>query len=308
LPASPPRTRSRRVTLLGVLQLVVLVGGTVGLSVGGFLWFRSVATGLLSSCKGGGCAAHAIDQTPGGASGTGGRVDPLPSIEAVITEALTWDPPLASGAPTPLDSAAALPIKTGDHVLGSQLAPITLMLFGDLQCRYVLRTFRTLSRRVQEQPAELRLVWRQRPLDIHPDAPAMAAHAERLALQQDETAFWRYVRALSRLKGTATIADATTIALALQKHPPRVSDDVAGERAKRRVQSDERIAAAYAIHDTPTLFVNGLRVEGDFSERDLDEILDEEREVLKSLQHDRIPKAKLYAMRVHENLLDLEFE
>jgi protein-disulfide isomerase len=237
-----------------------------------------------------------------------GDSNPLPSLDAVIADALGWEPPIAKGSPTPLDSGAALPIATGDHVLGSQLAPITLMLFGDLQCPYALHSFRRLSRRVQEQPTEYRLVWRERPLDIHPAAALMGMEAERLSLQQGEVAFWRYLRALSGLRGSATLSDANVIARALRKVPSKIGDAVANDRAAKQLQSDARVAMAYAIHDTPTVFVNGLRLEGDISRGDLDEVIEQEREAVQELLQEPTPEAKVYATRVQQNLLDLELD
>jgi len=182
------------------------------------------------------------------------------------------------------------------------------MLFGDLQCRYALHVLQVLYQRVQDQPTEYRLVWRERPLDIHPEAPAMAVEAERLALQFGEPTFWRFVHTVSRLEGTATLLDAKTIARALQAGSAKINDSVASERATSQIEKDQRVAMTYAINATPTVFINGLRIEGDFTEPELDEVIEEELDAVDLLEQEPVPLAKIYAIRVHANLLDLDLE
>ncbi len=303
--SEPVRVQTERMAMVRWLQLVAMVLLAITVSAGAFLSFRSIARRF--SLQHGHPGGERV-WTGATASGALGASNPPPSRDGVIAEVLAWEPPLASGKATPLDRAAALPIASADHVLGSHLAPITLMLFGDLQCGYALHSLRVLIERVQREPAEYRLVWRERPLANQPNAAALAVEAERLSSQHGEVSFWRYVRALSRLEQPATAADASAIANALRTRPPKVSDAVATENAFKQLQSDEQIAAAYAIRESPTLFVNGLRVDGDPTETDLDEIIEEERDAIQQLEQDSIPRAKFYATRVHENLLDLQLD
>jgi protein-disulfide isomerase len=300
------RERGRRLALGGRLQVAGIVAAALLLSVGGFTILRQVAQRALNhpSPDGYRTAVDAVAKRHAIAD----ESCPASTIDEAIADALAWQPPVAAGSPSPLDAHAALPIATGDHALGSHKAPITLMLFGDLQCRYALHAFQVLYQRVQDQPTEYRLVWRERPLDIHPDAPAMALEAERLSLQFGEPAFWRFVHTVSHLGGPATLIDAKTIARALQSGSAKISDSVASERANSQIEKDQRVALTYAIHATPTVFVNGLRIEGDFNEPEIDEAIEEELDAVDLLQQEPVPLAKIYATRVHANLLDLDLE
>jgi protein-disulfide isomerase len=232
---------------------------------------------------------------------------PIPSTADAIAEAIEWQPPVAQGKPSPFDSRAALPIVSADHVLGSQHAPVTFMLFGDFQCEYAMHSARALVRRVQEEPSQYRVVWRHRPLDIHTDAKAIAAESETLAAQFGELAFWRFLYAASQLRGAVTHTSAKEIARSLSRGAASVAAQAA-RRAAAQLDSDERIAVAYAVNASPTVFLNGFRIEGDMVESEFDSMIDEEEAAVRELLQEPVPQAKVYSIRVHANLLDLDSE
>ena len=302
----PARERVRRLALGGRLQVAGIVAAALLLGVGGFTVLRQVAQRVLShrSSEGQRTAVDAVARR----HTLSDELCRASTIDEAIADAQALQPPVAAGSPSPLDAHAALPIATGDHALGSHKARITLMLFGDLQCRYAQHVFQVVYQRVQDQPTEYRLVWRERPLDINPEAPAMAVEAERLSLQFGEPAFWRFVHTVSHLDGTATLIDAKTIVHALQSGSAKINDNVASERATTQLEKDQRVALTYAIHATPTVFINGLRIEGDFAEPELDEVIEEELDAVDLLEQEPVPLAKIYATRVHANLLDLDLE
>ena len=306
---TPEYRQSARIgaTWLACLQVALIAMATSLVSVGGFVSFRYVAQRSRTHLAPARPEQLGPESNPAGLDNAKPHkaAAEIPAVGDVIAESLAWQPPVATGNPSPVDRKAALEVATGDHVLGSQRAPITLMLFGDLHCRYTLHSFRLLSRRVQEQPSEYRLVWRQRPLDVHPEAFAAAMTAERLALQYGETAFWRFVRAVSRLKGSASTSDVDTIAHALQIGGAKMSDAAADSKAAGRLERDRVIGLTYSIHATPTLFVNGLRFEGRTPNQLLDEVIEEERDAVQALRDDSVPQARIYTLRVDENLLDL---
>jgi protein-disulfide isomerase len=294
-------------TWLACLQVALIAIATLLVSAGGFVSFRYVAQRSRAHLALARPAQLGSESNPIGLDNAKPQkaAAEIPAVSDVIAESLTWQPPVATGNPSPIDRKAALEVATGDHALGSQRAPITLMLFGDLHCRYTLQSLRLLSRRVQEQPNEYRLVWRQRPLDVHPEAFATATTAERLALQYGEISFWRFVRAVSRLKGSASTSDVDTIAHALQIGSAKMSDAAAVSKAAGRLERDRVIGLTYSIHATPTLFVNGLRFEGRMANQLLDEVIEEESDAVQALRDDSVPQAQIYTIRVDENLLDL---
>src|SRR6188474_1329981 len=80
------------------------------------------------------------------------------------------------------------PVGAGDHVLGSENAPITLLEYGDFECPFCGRAY-PIVKQVQEHFRDrLRFVFRNFPLgELHPHA-AMAAQTAEFAAANDK--FW----------------------------------------------------------------------------------------------------------------------
>ncbi len=232
--------------------------------------------------------------------------DTATHFNAARATAVAWAPPLAKGTPSIGDRNAALEIVASDHALGSHKAPVSLMLFGDPNCPFTLKMLKMLREWLGEQPNAFRLVWRHRPLDIHPNAPKAALIAERLALRSGEPSFWRFLIALSELDSLPSEANLTELEQALETGHFKMSESAANARAASNLEHDRLIALGYAIHSTPTLFINGLRIEGEISRPHLEQIINEERTEVQALLDDAVPAAKTYSIRVDANLLDLQ--
>ena len=250
-------------------------------------------------------SAPGVPENPQSEDNLGAPDASLPKLQDILVRAHAWNPPIATGTPSPSDHRAALAVNPGDHVLGSHKADVTLVLFADLYCPYTLHTFEVLRDWLGEHPTAFRLVWRHRPLDIHPAAQQAARIAERVATRSGESAFWRFVFAVSELQGTASDAQLGELEEALQAKRPGVSESAANARGSVTLERDRLIALSYSIHATPTLYVNGLRLEGEVSRSHLEQMVSEERGEVQSLLDDSVPESQTYSMRVDENLLDL---
>jgi len=234
--------------------------------------------------------------------------DRTPSLDEIQTLALAWKPPVASGVPSGGDRNAALAVNLDDHCLGSHEARVTLMLFGDLECPFTLHMVRLLQGWLDERPKSIRLVWRERPLDIHPGARTAALTAERLALRFGENAFWRFIFALAQLERAPTEAELLALEMGLRERRARVTEAVATTQAAVKLERDRLVALTYAVHETPTIYVNGLRLEGEVSRIHLEQLVGEEQEEVESLVDDSVPQGRLYTLRVDTNLLDWDRE
>jgi len=99
----------------------------------------------------------------------------------------------ASPAASPADNIQ--PVNDKDHILGSSDAPITFVLFSDLECSYCKRFHITMQQIMNDygKTGKVRWVFRHFPLDNHPKARNEAIATECAAELGGNDAFWKYL-------------------------------------------------------------------------------------------------------------------
>ena len=147
-------------------------------------------------------------------------------------------------------------------------APVTIVEFSDFQCPACAQAFRDLHELLARR-SDVRLVFRNFPLDsscnegmpraLHPDA-CLAAMAAECARQQQR--FWEYHDRLFENQRTLERD-------ALFRFARELGLDIAAFRTcldapetRGRVSEDVRAGIAAGIESTPTLFINGRRIDG----------------------------------------------
>ncbi len=194
---------------------------------------------------------------------SGGKRDP-----AIYDKACRANLASAPAAPVPAAAAAApgvplpagaLPIRPDDPVRGNPGAPVTIVLFSDFQCPFCSRVEPTLARVEQEYGQKVRLVWKHQPLPFHPNA-LPAAEAAEAAREQGK--FWpmhdRLFAAQQQLSPDLYARVAKELGLDVAKF----EEATRSGRGRARIVEDQRIAAQVGANGTPTMFVNGEKVEG----------------------------------------------
>ncbi len=172
-------------------------------------------------------------------------------------------------APPVLDEAVPIPIA-GAPVKGPANAKITLVEFSDFQCPYCAAAVHHIDEVLAKHPADVRLVFKQFPLDIHSQAEmaaeaALAAHAQGKfwpmhdklyghfrEISQDKVNEWAKEIGLDLVKFTMDLKSG--------KYKPVVEKELAeGEQA--------------GVAGTPTLFVDGKHYNGPVETQALEEVL-----------------------------------
>jgi len=178
--------------------------------------------------------------------GIGGRRQAGPNPAAPPAPSLA-----AAPRPRPPTTMRKVPLGADDPVRGPANAPITLVLFSDFQCPFCSRLEPTLKQIIDAYPAKIRVVWKDEPLPMHPNAmpAAIAAEAAReqgkfwemhdklFAAQQDlnETAFERYAGELGLDLGKFKAA-------------------VAAKSGEGRISADQQLAGTVGANGTaPTI-------------------------------------------------------
>lgn len=170
------------------------------------------------------------------------------------------------------------------HVKGGEAASITIVEFSDFQCPACAQAFADLRDLVRGR-SDVRLIFRHFPLDaacnaamthsMHPDACLAAAGAE-CAAQQDR--FWDYhdrlfedQRALDR---DSLFRHARELGLDIPAFRTCLDDPATMERVRADVAAGTRMG----VDSTPTIFINGRRVDGALTQPYYDFALVIERE------------------------------
>ncbi|HET7824445.1 MAG TPA: thioredoxin domain-containing protein [Anaeromyxobacter sp.] len=162
----------------------------------------------------------------------------------------------ATGAALPAD---AFEIRADDPVRGNPKAPVTLVVFSDFQCPFCARVEPTLAEVQKQYRDKVRLVWKHQPLPFHPNA-LPAAEAAEAAREQGK--FWEMHDRLFSAQRELSPETYERIAKEIGLDVRRFQDATRSGRAKGRIQDDQRVAGRVGANGTPTMFVNGEKVEG----------------------------------------------
>jgi protein-disulfide isomerase len=172
--------------------------------------------------------------------------------------------------PSILDAPVSIP-TAGAPVTGPQDAPITLVEFSDFQCPYCAAAVPQIEALLKAYPKQVKLIFKQYPLETHPQA-ALAATAALAAQKQGK--FWQMHDAMfahhDSLSRSAIVALAQQIGLDAK----RFESDIASTEVRETVIRDMQDGDAAGVQGTPTLFINGQRYNGPIELNTLKPLLD----------------------------------
>jgi protein-disulfide isomerase len=164
-------------------------------------------------------------------------------------------------APKLLDDPVPIP-TLGSPVTGPANARITLVEFSDFQCPYCSKAVAQINATLKAYPNDVRLIFKQYPLDSHP-AAAISAAASLAAHQQGK--FWPMHDVMfanrSKLSRQSILAWAKEIGLDMK----RFTADLDSDAIKKAVLRDQADGDKAGVEGTPTVFLNGQKYNGDLA-------------------------------------------
>lgn len=175
------------------------------------------------------------------------------------------------------DAASPVPVSSDDPTWGSRSAPVTLVVFGDLQCPHTAQLGHALGGLKDRYGwKKIRIVWKHDAMPIHKDARPAAIAAETVFRAGGPKAFWNF----SDL-ALANRDDLT--AQAFERWARQSGVDVKSYRSSlwerrhaAKVDADAALAASLGVSGTPTTFINGLKVSGALPIEKLVPIIDQQ--------------------------------
>lgn len=144
-----------------------------------------------------------------------------------------------------------------DPSRGPLSAPVTVVMFTDFQCPACSATHPVLEDVVRRYGARVRLVVRDFPLDMHPNA-RKAAEAAGAANAQGK--FFEYISVLYRNQQALDVTSLKRYASDLGLDRARFDADLDGGKYAAEIARDVAEGKSYGITGTPTIFINGVRL------------------------------------------------
>jgi protein-disulfide isomerase len=176
----------------------------------------------------------------------------------LLAAALMLVPAFPALAQIPTGSVRVQLDTEGDPSLGPAGAPVTIVEFCDYQCPYCAQLSGTLRQLTREFPTEVRVVFKDFPLDSHPDADR-AAEAASCAGEQG-----RYWQMHDALFASDDLSDPALRRYAVRAgaNADRFMTCLNSGRYEAEWRADREQGHVYGVNATPTFFVNGLLSEG----------------------------------------------
>jgi protein-disulfide isomerase len=157
---------------------------------------------------------------------------------------------------------------------GPASAPVTIVEFSDFQCPFCSRITPTLQAVVSKYGDKVRLVFRQFPLPMHPNA-AKAAEAALCANEQGK--FWEMHDAMFKDQAGLAVDGLKSKAAGIAGvNAQSFNSCLESGKETPAVQSDVKAGTRAGVNGTPAMFVNGRCISGVVSTDDLSKVIDEE--------------------------------
>jgi protein-disulfide isomerase len=179
---------------------------------------------------------------------------------------------VASGAPTSEVRAALqevvadlkpreIPID-GRPVIGSERAPVTVVVFADFECPHCKQEAPVIREAVDQFRGRAKLVFKHFPLQAHLRAKPAAAAAEAAHLQGK---FWQMHDVIFANQDALDDGDLVEYAAKIGLDVQRFKADYKAAAQVQAVEKDREDGEEAGVDGTPAVFVNGRRANGRYA-------------------------------------------
>lgn len=168
-----------------------------------------------------------------------------------------------------------IPVEAeGFPTRGPEDAPVTIVEFSDFECPYCARVVPTLEQVLETYSDQVRLVFRQFPLNnIHPNAQK-AAEASLCANEQGK--FWELHDLMFKEQRSLELEQLKEKAARLELDVDAFNECLDSSRYAEAVMSDQEAGSRVGVSGTPALFINGRFLSGAQPFEQLSGVIDEE--------------------------------
>jgi len=152
-------------------------------------------------------------------------------------------------------------------------SPVTIVEFSDFQCPYCRHVVPALQQVLKTYPQQVRLVYRQFPLDFHSNAQK-AAEASLCA--QDQGKFWEMHDAMFANQQALAPDQLKAKAAEITLNTAQFNKCLDSDKYAAKVRQDRALGTAVGVNGTPALFVNGRLLSGAVPFDEIQELIEDE--------------------------------
>lgn len=147
-----------------------------------------------------------------------------------------------------------------DPSLGPATAPVTIVEFSDFQCPYCAQSVPILKELMSKYPDQVRLIYRDFPLEtIHPDSMNASLAAE---CANGQGHFWEMYEMLFNNQDALDVASLEDYAKGIGLDIAKFRECMSSQRYLDEILNDMADGQSYGVRGTPTFFVSGHRLTG----------------------------------------------
>jgi protein-disulfide isomerase len=172
--------------------------------------------------------------------------------------------------PKVLDDPVPIP-TAGSPVLGPQDARVTIVEFSDFQCPYCAAAVPQINAILKAYPSQVKLIFKQFPLEIHSQADLAAAAA---IAAQKQGKFWPLHDAMFANRDDLSRNNLLLLAKQTGMDMNRFGTDIDSTEVRETVVRDVQDGNRAGVEGTPTIFINGQKYNGPITVETLKPILD----------------------------------
>jgi protein-disulfide isomerase len=177
-------------------------------------------------------------------------------FETVMSKAAAPPPPEQKNVPAPTPQNPSR---------GPTNAKITIQMFADFECPYCRRAMKTLDELENRHPRQIRLIYRNLPLEFHTGARLAAAAALEAHTQRGSDGFWKMAALLEQDQDKRAphsredlLDHAKVLGLDVNRFERALNDG----RHDGAIDADVTLATDLGIQGTPSFVVNGYYIPG----------------------------------------------
>lgn len=200
------------------------------------------------------------------------------------------------------DEESPIPVTSKDPVAGPRNAPVTVVIFSDFECPYCSRVEPTLAQVRSTYGDKVRMVWKNQPLPMHPNAKPAAEAAQGVFALAGSEAFWKFHDEAFKNQKALTAENFEKWAQAAGvKDMAKWKAGIAAHTWADKVSADSAIGTKVGANGTPAFFINGVNVSGAQPFEKFKEVIDAELTKANAKIGSGTPKDRIYVTMSQEN-------